>query len=123
MKKLISFLLVSAFCLAGIFSLDLASFPSGTWEDRNWNADWVFSVDKIELKDSTTGELIFDFGGKMENFKILPSTEGITLSFDCAETERSYKFTKSSLSNTNIVMEIDPNWTDEVYKIELPFKN
>ena len=59
----------------------------------------------------------------MENFKILPSTEGITLSFDCAETERSYKFTKSSLANTNVVMEIDPNWTDEVYKIELPFKN
>lgn len=122
MKKLISFLLVSAFCLAGIFALDLGEFPSGTWEDTNWNADWVFSADKIELKDSTTGELIFDFSGKMKNFKVFPSATGITLSFDCEETERSYKFTKSITMNTNLLMEIDPAWTDENYIIEIPFR-
>ena len=122
MKKFISILVVAVLFGAGLFAVDLGSFPKGTWQDSKWNADWVFAVDGIQLRDSNTNDLIFDFARKIENFKVTPSTAGVSVSFTCAETERSYKFTKPTSLDTNITMEIQPEWTSENYKVSLPMK-
>lgn len=122
MKKLVSLLLVSVFCVAGMFAVDFGAFPKGTWQDSKWDADWVFGVGSLQLVDSNSGDVIFDFEGKMKNFKLLPSTDGVSISFDCPETQRSYKFTKPATLDTSIEMEIDPEWTDEDYKVKMSFK-
>lgn len=122
MKKLISMIAVAAVCVAGLFAVDFGAFPKGTWKDAKWNANWEFGADSLKLKDSNTDELIFDFAGKMSNFRLTPSTEGISISFKCAETERAYKFTKPATGDTSIIMEIDPDWTTENYKVTMPFQ-
>ena len=50
-----------------------------------------------------------------------PSKEGLVLSFSCAETERAYKFIKPITLSTDLEMEIDPEWTDEDYKVTIKF--
>ena len=65
MKKLVSLLLVSVFCVAGMFAVDFGAFPKGTWQDSNWDADWVFGVGSLQLVDSNSGDVIFDFEGKI----------------------------------------------------------
>ena len=122
MKKLISLIVVSAVCLAGLFAVDFGDFPKGTWKDANWDANWDFGVDSLKLKDSNTNKVIFDFAGKMDNFKLTPSAKGLTVSFDCKETQRSYKFTKPATLDTSIEMEIDPEWTSSKYKVTMPIQ-
>ena len=105
-----------------MFAVDFGAFPKGTWQDSKWDANWVFGVDSLQLVDSNSGDVIFDFEGKMKNFKILPSAEGVSIAFDCPETQRSYKFTKPATLDTSIEMEITPEWTTSVYKVKMPFK-
>lgn len=123
MKKVFIVLLLTTVCLSGVFAFNLGDFPKGTWTDTKWNADWEFGIDTIQLKDSTTGKLIFAFtDDKISNFKISPSTDGLTISFSCTATNRSYTFTKPMTLDTSIVMEIDPTWTNQNYKVTMPFK-
>ena len=122
MKKLISVLVVAFVFAAGMFAVDFGDFPKGTWKDAKWNANWEFGVDSLKLKDATTNEVIFDFAGKMDNFKLTPSAKGLSVSFDCSETQRSYKFTKPATLDTSIEMEIQPEWTSTKYNVTMPIQ-
>jgi hypothetical protein len=124
MKKLLSVLLFSVFCITGMFALDFSELK-GKWLDSNWDANWVFGIGTLKLEDAKTGEKIFDFtkyifsNGKIESTE---NKDGITLIFSCPETERTYKFTKLVNLDTSITMEIDPEWTDKNYSVDLKLK-
>lgn len=122
MKKIIFFAAV-AFASASLFAFDLGDLK-GTWQDSNWNADWTFTGDgKIILADSTTGEEVFTFTDEnVQDFKIDAGKTGLSVSFKCSETERSYKFTKPIALNADLNMHIDPDWTDEDYDVKIKFK-
>lgn len=120
MKKFLAILFVLAVCVTGVFAAD-TEFPTGTWIDENWDAKWVFAKDKVELFDGK-GDLVYTFTkDNTVDFKLTPSKEGLVLSFSCAETERAYKFIKPITLSTDLEMEIDPEWTDEDYKVTIKF--
>lgn len=120
MKKFLAILFVLAVCVTGVFAAD-TEFPTGTWIDENWDAKWVFAKDKVELFDGK-GDLVYTFTkDNTVDFKLTPSKEGLILSFSCAETERAYKFIKPITLSTDLEMEIDPDWTDEDYKVTIKF--
>ena len=120
MKKLLAILFILAICVTGVFAED-TEFPTGTWIDENWDAKWVFAKDKVELFDAK-GDLVYTFTkDNTVDFKLTPSAKGLVLSFSCAETERAYKFTKPVSLSTDLEMEIDPEWTDEDYKVTIKF--
>ena len=120
MKKFLAILFVLAVCVTGVFAAD-TEFPTGTWIDENWDAKWVFAKDKVELYD-VDGALVYTFTkDTTEDFKLTPSTEGLVLSFTCAETERAYKFIKPISLSTDLEMVINPDWTDEDYKVTIKF--
>ncbi|MBP5520122.1 MAG: hypothetical protein J6X84_06035 [Treponema sp.] len=123
MKKLLAFT-AAAVMAAGLFALDLGGIK-GTWQDKNWDADWTFAADgKIILKKSSNGEEIFTFTeDNIQNFKVKADTKGVSISFDCKETERSYKFTKGVSLNSDLDMHIDPKWTTQDYDTSIKFKN
>lgn len=122
MKKLLCAIAVAAVSAAGIFAADFGAFPTGTWQDSKWNANWEFGVGSLKLKDANTNEVLFDFDGKMEDFKVEPSISGLSVSFKCEETHREYKFTKPTSMETSIDMEIHPDWTSDAYKVTMPFQ-
>ena len=124
MKKLLSVLLFSVFCITGMFALDFSELK-GKWLDSNWDANWVFGIGTLKLEDAKTGEKIFDFTKYIFSNGQIESTEnkdGTTLIFSCPETERTYKFTKLVNLDTSITMEIDPEWTDKNYSVDLKLK-
>lgn len=122
MKKLLAFAAVAVIA-TGLFALDLGGIK-GTWQDKTWDADWTFSADgKIVLSKSSSGETIFTFTeSNTQNFKVKADTKGVTISFDCKETERSYKFTKGVSLNADLDMHIDPKWTTQDYDTSIKFK-
>lgn len=131
MKKFLAVLFVAAAFVAGAFALDLDlpetdfALPAGSFIDENWAGEWVISADlHIVLKDAKTGEVIYDFtDDKISNIqKSVDKDNGFVYSFECAETERRYYFSKPLTLNTNIMLEIDPQWTTENYKVQLTLK-
>ena len=99
-------------------------FPTGTFTDANWNAEWVLDAAKVHLYDATTGELIYTFTkDNTEGFKFVPSKDGLSLEFYCAETERFYKITKPITLADDLKLFINPDWTDEDYNVTLKFKS
>ena len=120
MKKFLAILFILAVCVVGVFAEE-TEFPTGTWIDETWDAKWVFAKDKVELYD-VDGALVYTFTkATTTDFKLTPSKDGLTLSFYCAETERGYKFIKPITLSTDLKMEIDPDWTDEDYKVTIKF--
>jgi len=106
MKKFIVVLvLLLAVSTVSVFAQSI----EGKWLDANYDAVWEISASltgvNVRLFDSTNGSLIYDFAGMIQNRSF--ANEGINpvLSFDCADTERSYKFV-SNLPGTNLTMEI-----------------
>lgn len=99
-------------------------FPKGTWVDPNYNAAWEFGVNNtIKLKDATTGEVIYNFtANKRSNFKVNVTDAGLTISFRCDATQRTYKFTKSLSLSTNIKLDIDADFLNEHYTVDMKFK-
>lgn len=85
--------------------INLGEFPLGTWHDDTWNADWELGSKSIRLLQN--GALVYDFTGKVQNFKVNVGTAGATISFDCADTNRSYQFNKGVSLSTDITMTID----------------
>lgn len=102
-----------------------AQFPKGKWLDANWDAMWVFGVNNtIEIQDAKTGKSIYVFSkAQRKNFKINVSDAGLVITFSCAETNRSYKFTKPVTLSTDIIMEIDNSVSGEHYKVTMKNKN
>ena len=89
MKKIFAIAAALVMGTAGMFALDLKDIQ-GTWQDSNWDANWTFNADgKIVLTKASSGETVFTFDdSNVQKFKILPTTSGLSISFDCKETER-----------------------------------
>ena len=122
MKKLIAFA-IAAVMTAGLFALDLGGIK-GTWQDAKWDADWTFSADgKIVLTLASTGEEIYTFkDGTVQNFKVNADTSGVSISFDCKDTQRSYSFKKGLSLNSDLDMVVNPEWTATDYETVIKFK-
>lgn len=122
MKKLLAVLFVAAAFVAGAFAED--GFPSGSWIDENWNGEWVISADgAVKLNDSVTGELIYDFTDDKTTEKKLDITdEGAVYSFSCAETHRSYSFIKGLTVSADLVLRVNPDWSEDDYQTTIKFK-
>ncbi len=122
MKKILAFGALTLLS-AGAFALDLGDIK-GTWQDSNWNANWTFGADgKITLSDSNTGKAIYTFDdSNVQNFKIAAGKSGVSVSFDCKDTERAYKFTKPLTLNSDLDMHIDPEWTSTDYDVKIKFQ-
>lgn len=126
MKKLFAVLFVAAALVAGAFAQEAESvFPSGSWVDEKWNGEWVLGVDgSIQLKDSNTGALIYNFtDDKVTEKKIEPGLDGVTLSFYCKETERYYYFKKGLSFDSNLNLRINPDWEELDYQTTIMFKS
>ena len=91
--------------------------PKGKWLDKNWNAIWEFGADNIRLLD-TNGSEILNFKDKISNFKIDIGVSEAKVSFTSTEAERKYVFTKG-VTDLDLVMDIDPDWTDEDYRVKM----
>lgn len=122
MKKLFV-MVVLAVMATGLFALDLGGIK-GTWTDKAWDAEWTFSADgHIVLTLASNGEVVYDFNDStIQNFKVKADTKGVTITFDCKDTERSYSFTKGVSLSTDIDMLINPDWTDTDYSVALKLK-
>ncbi len=122
MKKLIA-LAIAAVMTAGLFALDLGGIK-GTWQDKKWDADWTFSADgKIVLTKTSTGEEVYTFKeGTVQNFKVNADTSGVSISFDCKDTQRSYSFKKGISLNADLDMVVNPEWTSVDYETTIKFK-
>jgi hypothetical protein len=66
--------------------------------------------------------VIFDFKDKITDFKVDVGVSEAKISFTCKETERKYVFTKG-VTNLDLVMTIDPDWTDTNYKVTMKMQN
>ena len=99
------------------------AIPAGSWIDFNWNADWGFNGSSIILADSVTGEQYYEFtDDKITNVQVKQTDGGITLSFDCAETHRSYAFTRELHTDTSLVLEIQRDWVKTPYRVVIPYR-
>ena len=122
MKKLLA-LAIAAVMTAGLFALDLGGIK-GTWQDKKWDADWTFSADgKIVLTKTSTGEEVYTFkDGTVQNFKVKADTTGVSISFDCKDTQRSYSFKKGLTLDADLDMVVNPDWTKDDYETVIKFK-
>ena len=122
MKKILAFS-IAALATGSLFALDLGDIK-GTWQDTKYNANWTFGADgKIVLTDSNTGAEYFTFtDSNVQNFKISAGTSGATITFDCSETHRSYKFNKPLSLNADLNMTINPDWTESDYETKIKFQ-
>ena len=122
MKKLF-LMIVLAVMATGLFALDLGGIK-GTWTDKTWDAEWTFSADgHIILTLASTGEVVYDFNDStIQNFKVNAGTKGVTITFDCKDTERSYSFTKGVSLSTDLDMVINPDWIATDYSVALKLK-
>jgi len=108
-KKILFISLVVLLVSAGaIFadSISLGEFPLGKWIDNDYSAVWEFSSNNIRLLD-VNGNVYYDFEGKtIQNFKVGVTLEGISISFHCVESARTYEFLKTP-TDLNLHMTID----------------
>ncbi len=116
-------MVILAVMATGLFALDLGGIK-GTWKDAKWDADWTFSADgKIVLTKTSTGEEVYTFKeGTVQNFKVNADTSGVSISFDCKDTQRSYSFKKGISLNADLDMVVNPEWTTVDYETTIKFK-
>jgi hypothetical protein len=107
MKKLI-IVLVLLLAATALFaqSVELGAFPVGKWLDANYDAIWEFSSNNIRILDSKTGDVAWDFSGKIQDFKVIADGRQTGVSFGCSDAGRVYYF-KTALPGTDLVMDID----------------
>ncbi len=126
MKKIISLIAVCFLSAVCAFAFDLTTVH-GTWHDSKYNANWTFSAEgKIVLTDGTTGQVYFTFDdSNVKNFRVSVEKEsgenGVSISFSCPETRRTYKFFKAASLSTDIKAEFQPAWTNSAYRAVFPF--
>lgn len=123
MKKLLTVAAV-LFLGTAVFAFDLGEIQ-GTWQDVNYDANWTFAADgTIVLSLASTGETVYTFtDANVQNFRLGVSTAGASVSFDCADTDRSYTFTKPISLGTDLEMHINPGWTDTDYDTTITFQH
>lgn len=115
MKKILAFLVIALIC-TGVAVAQDTDFPTGKWTDNNYNGVWEFGLGKVIRLYKTNGELIYDFTqDKIRDYKILPSSEGVVLSFTCDETKRSYQFIKPVKLSADLTLKIDADWLSSQY--------
>lgn len=123
MKKILTFVLAAVVASAGLFAFDLGGIE-GTWQDTKYNANWKFNAGgSITLSDASTGKVYYTFtDANTQNFKVNAGASGVTVTFDCQATSRSYKFVKGISLSSDLTMEIDPTWTSENYSTTIKFQ-
>lgn len=126
MKKLFTLAAAAFISFAAVSTasaLDLGDIK-GTWRDSKWDANWTFSADgKIRLSTAKDNAEVFVFtDDNVQNFKLNADKNGVSIAFDCKETNRSYKFTKPLTLNADLKMHINPDWTDVDYDTTIKFK-
>ena len=79
------------------------------------------AISAAQIKDYTTGESIHLFTkGKMSDESDELTDDTRVWSFYCAETNRKYRLTGyNSKMKKNVLLQIDPDWTEENYSVEL----
>lgn len=122
MKKILAFAAAAIITAAGCFALDLGDIQ-GKWKDTKYDGTWNFRADgHIVLSETSTGKQIYDFNdSNVTKFKIEATTEGVSISFYCKDTQRFYKFTKPLTLNADLTMFIDPDWTTTDYNTTIKF--
>ncbi len=95
----------------------IASFPQGTWIDNKYNAAWVFGDDgTLEVQNARTGKVYFKFSlNKINSYSVVPTADGIAVSFVCGETKRQYTFVKSNADDYNMTLKIQCGWIEGGY--------
>ena len=120
MKKILAAAAAAVIGSAALFAFDIGEVK-GTWQDSTWNANWTFSADsngqgQIVLTDSKTGATYYTFNdSNIQNYKLNAGASGVTISFSCKDTGRSYKFTKPISLGKDLTLDIDRDWTTEAY--------
>ncbi len=129
MKKFFVVLLLIAVCLTGVFAQeDYFELPEGrySWIDENWDAEWVFDFDNVEviLKDAKKGDVIFTFNeDNITDFDYEILAGGAKLSFWCYSQATYRAYTSTTRYDFDINMVIATNWTDEVYDTVIKMKD
>ena len=123
MKKILALVAVALVAIGSSFAA--GAQIEGTWLDPNWNANWTLGADSdgnfaVTLSNAKTGKVIYTFTKKNidgDDFKWEAGVDGITLTFSCKKTLRSYKFTKGLSFNTDLTLDIDPQWKQADYQV------
>ncbi len=99
----------------------------GTWYDSKYDCLWVLTVDSTasglaELRDANGG-LIYKFTrNNVQNFK-LSASGGLTVSFDCAEKNRQYQFTKPLSGDKDLKLHVYNTYYKETHDATITYKD
>ena len=100
----------------------------GTWYDSKYDCLWVLTVNSTasglaELRDANGG-LIYKFTrNNVQNFKLGASDDGLTVSFDCAEKNRQYKFTKPLSVDKDLKLHVYNTYYKETHDATITYKD
>lgn len=102
----------------------IASFPKGIWIDEKYNAAWVFDENgTLTVQNAKTGKIYFTFSlNKINSYSVMPTANGIAVSFVCGETKRQYTFTKSNDDDYNMTLQIQAKWLKGGYTAQMTKK-
>lgn len=125
MKKLLA--LVAVACVAICSTFAAGAQIEGSWVDSKWNGKWTLGADTdgnfaVTLSNAKTGKVIYTFTKKNidgDDFKWDVGLDGVSVTFSCKRTLRTYKFTKGVSLNTDLTLDIDPQWKQEAYHVEM----
>lgn len=122
MKKILALVAVALVAIGSSFAA--GAQIEGTWLDPNWNANWTLGADTdgnfaVTLSNAKTGKTIYKFTEKNtdDGFKWDAGLDGVSLTFSCKKTLRIYKFTKGLSFNTDLTLDIDPQWKQADYQV------
>lgn len=149
MKKFLVAFTVAAFVVMGAFAQDdslntavgavgavgqvaadngASGTIQGTWYDSKYDCLWVLNVDStakglVELRDANGG-LIYKFTrNNVQNFKLGAASDGVTVSFDCAEKNRQYKFTKPISGAKDLKLHVYNTEYNETHDATITFRS
>ncbi|MBQ2601586.1 MAG: hypothetical protein II584_04280, partial [Treponema sp.] len=92
-----------------------------------WNGKWTLGADTdgnfaVTLSNAKTGKVIYTFTEKNIDggeFKWDAGLDGVSVTFSCKRTLRTYKFSKGLSLNTDLTLDIDPQWKQADYHVEM----
>ena len=123
MKKLLA--LVAVACVAICSTFAAGAQIEGSWVDSKWNGKWTLGADTdgnfaVTLSNAKTGKVIYTFTEKNIDggeFKWDAGLDGVSVTFSCKRTLRTYKFSKGLSLNTDLTLDIDPQWKQADYQV------